>query len=54
MKVYSPFIKVKNTLDCCNFYYPLGTLPPLIGVGACVSIQFGVLEIVKRFFMVIF
>ena len=25
-----------------------------MGVGACVSIQFGVLETVKRFFMVIF
>lgn len=26
-----------------------GTLSPLIGIGACVSIQFGVLEIAKRF-----
>lgn len=27
-----------------------GTLPPLVGLGACVSIQFGVLESTKRFF----
>ena len=27
-----------------------GTLTPLVGVGACVSIQFGVNEAMKRFF----
>jgi solute carrier family 25 carnitine/acylcarnitine transporter 20/29 len=27
-----------------------GTLTPLLGVGACVSIQFGVVEAVKRHF----
>ncbi|UZJ51098.1 hypothetical protein CBS101457_000418 [Exobasidium rhododendri] len=27
-----------------------GTLTPLLGVGACVSIQFGVVEAVKRYF----
>jgi solute carrier family 25 carnitine/acylcarnitine transporter 20/29 len=27
-----------------------GTLTPLIGVGACVSIQFGALEYMKRYF----
>ncbi|KZV94646.1 mitochondrial carrier with solute carrier repeats [Exidia glandulosa HHB12029] len=27
-----------------------GTLSPLVGIGACVSIQFGVLEWTKRFF----
>ncbi|EHM99815.1 Ymc1p [Saccharomyces cerevisiae x Saccharomyces kudriavzevii VIN7] len=27
-----------------------GTLTPLIGVGACVSLQFGVNEAMKRFF----
>ena len=27
-----------------------GTLMPLLGVGACVSIQFGVLEYGKRYF----
>ena len=27
-----------------------GTLTPLVGVGACVSIQFGVLEYMKRYF----
>lgn len=27
-----------------------GTVSPLIGIGACVSIQFGVLEYTKRYF----
>lgn len=27
-----------------------GTLTPLLGIGACVSIQFGALEATKRFF----
>jgi solute carrier family 25 carnitine/acylcarnitine transporter 20/29 len=27
-----------------------GTVTPLLGVGACVSIQFGVVEAVKRYF----
>ncbi|KAI0318882.1 mitochondrial carrier [Amylostereum chailletii] len=27
-----------------------GTLTPLLGIGVCVSIQFGVLEYIKRFF----
>lgn len=29
---------------------PQGTLTPLLGIGACVSIQFGALEYAKRFF----
>jgi solute carrier family 25 (mitochondrial carnitine/acylcarnitine transporter), member 20/29 len=28
-----------------------GTLAPLMGIGACVSIQFGALETAKRFFL---
>lgn len=28
-----------------------GTLTPLLGIGACVSIQFGALEATKRYFM---
>ena len=27
-----------------------GTLTPLLGIGVCVSIQFGVLEYTKRYF----
>eukprot|EP01015_Nassula_variabilis_P034589 TRINITY_DN8548_c0_g1_i6.p1 TRINITY_DN8548_c0_g1~~TRINITY_DN8548_c0_g1_i6.p1 ORF type:complete len:320 (+),score=55.14 TRINITY_DN8548_c0_g1_i6:64-1023(+) len=48
----------KGTIDCFKqtlanegpgaFYK--GTLPPLMGVGACVAIQFSVLEETKRFF----
>ncbi|EPQ57144.1 mitochondrial carrier [Gloeophyllum trabeum ATCC 11539] len=48
----------KGMLDCAGqilknegplaFYK--GTVPPLLGIGACVSIQFGVLEYTKRFF----
>jgi solute carrier family 25 (mitochondrial carnitine/acylcarnitine transporter), member 20/29 len=30
--------------------YPQGTLTPLLGIGVCVSIQFGVLEYTKRYF----
>lgn len=46
-----------NTMDCAKKIYMnegfmafyKGTLSPLIGVGACVSIQFGVNEACKRF-----
>ncbi|GMK53699.1 hypothetical protein CspeluHIS016_0102850 [Cutaneotrichosporon spelunceum] len=48
----------KSALDCATkllknegplgFYK--GTLTPLLGIGACVSIQFGALEWAKRFF----
>ncbi|KDQ55687.1 hypothetical protein JAAARDRAFT_37096 [Jaapia argillacea MUCL 33604] len=48
----------KGMLDCAGrilrnegplaFYK--GTVPPLVGIGACVSIQFGVLEYTKRVF----
>lgn len=48
--------KYKNTLDVVTklvkeegiFAFYKGTLTPLIGVGACVSIQFGVNEYMKR------
>jgi solute carrier family 25 carnitine/acylcarnitine transporter 20/29 len=41
--------KVRSTL--LNRLLPLqGTVTPLLGVGACVSIQFGVVEAVKRHF----
>lgn len=35
-----------NSQDVCN----KGTLTPLLGIGVCVSIQFGALEYLKRFF----
>lgn len=46
----------KNTFDCARQIYTnegfvtfyRGTLSPLIGIGACVSIQFGVNEACKR------
>jgi solute carrier family 25 (mitochondrial carnitine/acylcarnitine transporter), member 20/29 len=28
-----------------------GTVPPLLGIGACVSIQFGALESTKRYLL---
>ncbi|KAJ1025778.1 hypothetical protein NDA18_004112 [Ustilago nuda] len=33
------------------FAFYKGTLTPLLGVGACVSIQFGVVEALKRYFV---
>ncbi|KAI8849734.1 mitochondrial carrier domain-containing protein [Chytridium lagenaria] len=50
--------KYTNLIDCVKKTYAnegfvgfyKGTLTPLIGIGACVSIQFGALEASKRFF----
>jgi len=47
-----------SMMDCVTKIWKLegpaafykGTLPPLMGVGACVAIQFGILETCKRFF----
>jgi hypothetical protein len=36
---------------CCNVIFDMqGTLTPLLGIGVCVSIQFGALEYAKRVF----
>ncbi|KAJ3416929.1 Mitochondrial carrier protein ymc2 [Chytridiales sp. JEL 0842] len=51
--------RYKSLLDCVKSTYTnegvlgfyKGTLTPLIGIGACVSIQFGALEAAKRFFV---
>ncbi|KAF8915475.1 mitochondrial carrier [Mucidula mucida] len=39
----------KGMLDCPLAFYK-GTLTPLLGIGVCVSIQFGVIEWMKRFY----
>lgn len=38
--------KIMKTENVAGFYK--GTLTPLLGIGACVSIQFGALEAIKR------
>jgi len=42
-------VQITKTEGALSFWK--GSLPPLAGVGACVSIQFGVLEYAKRAFM---
>jgi solute carrier family 25 carnitine/acylcarnitine transporter 20/29 len=50
------FYKVNTTQMCGNgsrftaLIPPKGTVPPLLGIGLCVSIQFGALEWSKRLF----
>jgi len=46
------FYKVNHLSPYALFYLILfqGTLTPLLGIGVCVSIQFGVLEYAKRVF----
>ena len=55
------FLSLSLSTLCCNdiFYFPFifyffniqGTLTPLLGIGVCVSIQFGALEYAKRIFV---
>lgn len=47
------FYKVRSALNEINRFFLThfqGTLTPLLGIGLCVSIQFGVLEYSKRVF----
>ena len=58
LQAQSPTVPIyKNPMDCARkiyveegFYtFYRGTLSPLVGIGACVSIQFGVNEACKRY-----
>ena len=39
-----------HSTSCTRLHISQGTLTPLLGIGVCVSIQFGALEYSKRFF----